>query len=104
MLQLNMAIISLNPTPSILRGSRNSVALLTGKESNELDLLSNILHIWFWLEVLLLMCQIITIFEPLKILKEKSELITLNEYLNFLKKISINEIIKSNFMSQENYC
>ena len=78
--------------PSILRGSRNSIALLTGKESlNELDLLSNDIFAYFGFG-----CRSITkIYVPnnynfdltlKKILKEKSELITFNEYLNFLKK------------------
>lgn len=89
--------------PSILRGSRNSVAILTGKESlKELKLLSNDILSYFGFG-----CRSVTKiyvpnnynFTPLKkILKEKSELIKQNEYLNnFKKNKAVNKIIKSKF-------
>jgi len=89
--------------PSILRGTRNSVAILNGKESiEELKLLSNDIFRYFGFG-----CRSITkIYVPYKydftllkkILKEKSESITLIEYLNnFKKNKAINEIIKNNF-------
>ena len=92
-----------NSYPSILRGSRNSVAVLNGKESTkELKLLSNDIFGYFGFG-----CRCITkIYVPnnynfdvlIKILKEKSESIMLNEYLNnFNKNKAINEIIKSKF-------
>ena len=89
--------------PSILRGTRNSIAILSGKESlNELKLLSKDILTYFGFG-----CRSITkIYVPknynfktlIKILREKSEKITLNDYLNNFKKIiAINEIIKSKF-------
>tara|TARA_B100000989_G_scaffold127691_1_gene94840 strand:- start:353 stop:1366 length:1014 start_codon:yes stop_codon:yes gene_type:complete len=92
-----------NSYPSILRGTRNSVAVLNGKESiKELKLLSNDIFGYFGFG-----CRSITkIYVPnnynfdvlIKILKEKSESIMLNEYLNnFKKNIAVNEIVKSKF-------
>ncbi len=89
--------------PSILRGTRSSIAILNGKESLEdLKLLSNDILTYFGFG-----CRSITkIYIPdkydftllKKILKEKSESITLIEYLNnFKKNKAINEIIKNNF-------
>ena len=89
--------------PSILRGTRSSIAILNGKESLEdLKLLSNDILTYFGFG-----CRSITkIYLPnkydftllKKILKEKSEPITLIEYLNNFKKIkAINEMIKNNF-------
>ena len=89
--------------PSILRGTRSSIAILNGKESVEdLKLLSNDIFTYFGFG-----CRSITkIYVPdkydftllIKILKEKSESITLIEYLNnFKKNKAINEIIKNNF-------
>ena len=89
--------------PSILRGTRSSIAILNGKESEEdLKLLSNDILTYFGFG-----CRSITkIYVPYKydftllkkILKEKSGPITLIEYLNNFKKIkAINEIIKNNF-------
>ena len=92
-----------NYYPSILRGTRNSVAILNGKESiEELKLLSNDIFRYFGFG-----CRSITkLYVPnnynftnlTKVLKEKSELITLNEYLNnFKKNRAIKEMIKSKF-------
>ena len=89
--------------PSILRGTRSSIAILNGKESiEELTLLSNDILSYFGFG-----CRSITkIYVPYeydftllkKILKEKSESITLIEYINnFKKNKAINEIIKNNF-------
>ena len=89
--------------PSIIRGTRSSIAILNGKESVEdLKLLSNDIFTYFGFG-----CRSITkIYVPdkydftllIKILKEKSESITLIEYLNnFKKNKAINEIIKNNF-------
>ena len=89
--------------PSILRGNRNSVAVLNGKESiQELERLSNDILQYFGFG-----CRSITkIYVPenykfynlKKILKKKTELITLKHYLNnFKKNKAINEIIKSRF-------
>ena len=92
-----------NKNPSILRRSRNSIAVLSGKESiKELELLSNDIFRYFGFG-----CRSITKiyvpkyynFKPLiEILKDKSEKVSLNYYLNNFKKIkAINEIVKSKF-------
>ena len=89
--------------PSILRGTRNSIAILNGKETMEdLKLLSNDIFEYFGFG-----CRSITkIYLPnnydftllKKILKEKSESLTLIKYLNnFKKNKAINEIINNKF-------
>tara|TARA_B100000963_G_scaffold284259_1_gene253048 strand:+ start:300 stop:1313 length:1014 start_codon:yes stop_codon:yes gene_type:complete len=92
-----------NSYPCILRGARNSIAVLNGNESTkDLKLLSEDILRYYGFG-----CRSVTkIYVPnnynftllKKILSEKSKLITLNEYLNnFKKNKAINEIIKSKF-------
>jgi len=92
-----------NSYPCILRGARNSVAVLNGNESTkDLKLLSDDILGYYGFG-----CRSVTKiyvpnnynFTPLKkILGEKSELITLSDYLNnFKKNKAINEIIESKF-------
>ena len=87
--------------PSILRGTRNSIAILNGKESTkDLRLLSKDIFEYFGFG-----CRSITkIYVPInydftrlkKILKEKTESISLIEYLNnFKKNKAINEMINN---------
>ena len=89
--------------PSILRGPRNSIAILDGKETEEeLKLLSNDIFEYFGFG-----CRSISkIYVPInydfsrlkKILKEKTESTRLIEYVNsFRKNKAINEIIKNKF-------
>ncbi len=89
--------------PSILRGPRNSIAILDGKETEEeLKLLSNDIFEYFGFG-----CRSISkIYVPIyydfsllkKILKEKTESTRLIEYVNnFRKNKAINEIIKKKF-------
>tara|TARA_B100000963_G_scaffold360936_1_gene393945 strand:- start:102 stop:1115 length:1014 start_codon:yes stop_codon:yes gene_type:complete len=89
--------------PSILRGPRNSIAIIDGKETEEeLKLLSNDIFEYFGFG-----CRSITkIYVPInydfsllkKILKEKTESISLIDYVNsFRKNKAINEIIKNKF-------
>ena len=89
--------------PSILRGPRNSIAILDGKETEEeLKLLSNDIFEYFGFG-----CRSITkIYVPInydfsllkKILKEKTESTRLIEYVDsFRKNKAINEIIKNKF-------
>lgn len=92
-----------NSCPSILRGNRNSVAILNGKESiEELELLSNDILEYFGFG-----CRSITKiyvpdnydFSPLtKILRKKSEKIILKCYLNnFKNNMAINKMINNKF-------